>query len=83
MSLVGSLRGVQANAEPCNSNSNILYALARRNARGRHIWPLKGQDAANVTAWYWANPASPIQLKQVVTQRKGYAFAAIPMQNGK
>ena len=32
MSLVGSLRGVQANPEPCNSNSNSMRPLLLQEA---------------------------------------------------
>jgi hypothetical protein len=40
MSLVGSLRGVQANPEPCNSNSNSKMRLQVAGRRGQGVLAL-------------------------------------------
>jgi hypothetical protein len=50
MSLVGSLRGVQASPEPCNSNSNSIGKATALHSDGSAVW-LSGEPLKHIVPW--------------------------------
>jgi hypothetical protein len=63
MSLVCSLRGVQANPEPCNSNSNSIFApLLLLAPAPCHVWRDRWQLEAPC-AWGHKNSCAKVSFR--------------------